>query len=64
MLNFKSTVRIKSINEDLEPIWGKTGEIVGRSEPYDDGTFDWGVFIFDTQEVWQIHESDLTLETL
>ncbi|TNE71274.1 hypothetical protein EP331_09865 [bacterium] len=62
-ISYKSVVKILSRNPELQEVWGKIGEVVGRSDTYEDGSVDWGVFVFDTEQVWQIHESDLTLET-
>jgi hypothetical protein len=54
-------VLVLSINPELEEIHGEKGEILGCSDEYEDGTRDYGVFIFRDEIVWQVHESDLRI---
>lgn len=49
-------VKIVSENEELAEVNRKEGEIVGWSDPYKDGTRDYGVFVFETEVVWQVNE--------
>jgi hypothetical protein len=55
----KQQVIIITNDSDFAEIASKTGEICGITEPYEDGTCDYGVFIYDLQEVWQVHESKI-----
>jgi len=52
-------VIVLSDNPELEEVHGEKGEILGRSDEYENGTRDYGVFIFRDEILWQIHESDL-----
>lgn len=56
MFYHKQIVKIESNDPELNEVNGKMGEIVGKTDPYSDASVDYGVFVFDLQEVWQIHE--------
>lgn len=57
---FHAKVRVRSASQETREIDGRLGYVAGITErPCDDGSFGYGVFIYESSRVWCCSEAEL-----